>query len=182
MGKDKAFLDFNGKSFIKVIAEKLSKKCNQLIISANKEEKIYRQELTGIDFEFVKDNNPYEGPLNAISSSVDLIKHNLVFIATCDTPFLNENLTEMFIDEIESYEAVIPIINNKPQPLNTLYTKQAVIKAKHLFGTTKSLIGWIQNLNYKVLDQKKIESIDPKTLSYLSINTPQDYERYVKKI
>lgn len=182
MGQDKAFLDFYGKTFLRTLAEKLSKRCSQLIVSANREEEIYRWELEGIEFDFVKDLYPYEGPLNAISSVADCVKNDFVFISTCDTPFLNENLIDIFIKEIDRCEAVIPIIEGNLQPLNTLYTKNAVIKSKHLFGKTKSLIGWIESLNHKLINQQKIQSIDKDLLSYTSINTPQDYNKYIRKI
>lgn len=175
MGQDKAFLDFYGKTFIRTIAEKLSKKCSQLIISANKEEEIYRQELKGIDFEFVKDISLYEGPLNAISSVAEHIKNDLVFIATCDTPLLNQNLIDMFVLEIGCHQAVIPVIDDRLQPLNTLYTKDAVYIAKETLTSTRSLMGWVENLNYRLINQEKIAEIDRQLFSYKSINTPADY-------
>lgn len=176
MGRDKAFLEFDGKTFIRTIAEKLSQKCSQLIISANKEEEIYRQQLNGIDFEFVKDINPYEGPLNAISSVAEYIKNDLVFIATCDTPLLNPNLIDMFTLEIGSHQAVIPVIFDRLQPLNTLYKRDAIHKAKKVFTTKKSLMNWVENLDYKLINQQKVAEVDRLILSYKSINTPQDYK------
>lgn len=179
MGQDKAFLRFNGKTFLKTIAEKLSQKCNQLIISANKEEEIYRQELKDIDFEFVKDLKPYEGPLNAVSSIAEYVKNDFVFIATCDTPLLNTNLIEMFVLEIGSHQAVIPVIDSKLQPLNTLYTKDAVYKAKEVFTGSRSLMGWVEKLDYKLIYQEKIAEVDRLLLSYKSINTPEDYTNLI---
>ncbi|MEZ0323980.1 MAG: molybdenum cofactor guanylyltransferase [Hydrogenothermaceae bacterium] len=176
MGRDKAFLDFNGKSFIRVISEKLSKKCSQLIISANKDEDIYRKELKGIDFDFVKDIDPFEGPLNAVSSVADYIKNDYVFIATCDTPFLNENLIDLYLDIIDGYDAVVPLINGKFQTLNTLYTDKALKKAKEVYKENKSLISWIKNLNYFVPEISIIKKIDGNLLTYKSINTPNQYE------
>ncbi|HHG74860.1 MAG TPA: molybdenum cofactor guanylyltransferase, partial [Persephonella sp.] len=41
MGKDKAFLQLNGKTFLRIIAEKLSIYCDQIIVSGNKEKKLY---------------------------------------------------------------------------------------------------------------------------------------------
>ncbi|MCX7760760.1 MAG: molybdenum cofactor guanylyltransferase [Hydrogenothermaceae bacterium] len=179
MGQDKAFLNFYGKTFIRVIAEKLSKKCSQLIVSANKEEYIYRKELEGIDFDFVKDINPFEGPLNAVSSVSEYIKNDYVFIATCDTPFINENLIDLYLSIIDSYDGVIPIIDGKFQTLNTLYTKKALEKAKEVYKESKSLMSWIRNLNYFVPETKAIKQLDNALLTYKSINTPAQYEEFV---
>lgn len=181
MGQDKAFLDFYGKSFIRVIAEKLSRKCNQLIISANKEEDIYRRELKGIDFDVVKDINPYDGPLNAVVSTLPLIKNEFVFIATCDTPFLNENLIDFYLSVIDGFDAVIPVVDEKFQTLNTLYTQKAILIAKDIYKTKKSLLSWIENLNYLKLPENKIRLIDEKLLTYKSINTKEDYLKLLSK-
>lgn len=178
MGNDKAFLDFGGKSFIRTVAEKLSKKCSQLIISANKDWHIYRNELRGIDFDFVKDMDPYAGPLNAIASTSAFIKNDIVFIATCDTPFLDENIIDYYMSIIGKYDAVIPIVEKRHQPLNTLYKKTATILAKEIYQTRKSLMAWVEMLNYKPIDESDIANY---ILTYKSINTKEDYERFVLK-
>lgn len=177
MGTDKAFLILKDKTFLQIITQKLSRKCDEIILSVNKDEEMYRQHLKGINFKVVKDLQPYEGPLHAISSVADFIKNEYVFIATCDTPLLNENLIDFYLEKIQNYDAVIPMVNNKIQPLNTLYKKNAVLKSKNLYGKTKSLIGWIENLNVLYLNQEEIEKIDSQLLSYYSVNTPQDYEK-----
>jgi molybdopterin-guanine dinucleotide biosynthesis protein A len=176
MGTDKAFLRLKDKTFLQIITQKLSKKCNQLILSINKDEEIYKNHLKGLNFISVKDKNPYEGPLNAISSVADFIDYEYVFIATCDTPLINENLIDFYLTKIQSYDAVIPVVNDKIQPLNTLYTKNAVLKSKDIYGKTKSLIGWIQNLNVLYIDEKEIKKIDKNLYTYKSVNTPQDYD------
>lgn len=176
MGTDKAFLRLKDKTFLQIITQKLSKKCNQLILSINKDEEIYKNHLKGLNFISVKDKNPYEGPLNAISSVADFIDYEYVFIATCDTPLINENLIDFYLTKIQSYDAVIPVVNDKIQPLNTLYTKNAVLKSKDIYGKIKSLIGWIQNLNVLYIDEKEIKKIDKNLYTYKSVNTPQDYD------
>jgi molybdopterin-guanine dinucleotide biosynthesis protein A len=181
MGKDKAFLTLNGKTFLQIITEKLSKKCNEIILSVNKDEEIYREHLKEFNFKIVKDLNPYEGPLNGISSVYSYISNDFVFIATCDTPLINENLVNFYLEKIGNYDAIVPVIDGKIQPLNTLYTKNAVLKAKDLYGKVKSLKGWIENLSVLFLNQNELEKIDKGLWSYKSINTPDQYEELLRK-
>lgn len=181
MGEDKAFLDFNGKSFIRVIGEKLSKKCSQLIVSANREEELYREELKGLEFEFIGDLNPYQGPLNGIVSTVEKIKGEYVFIATCDTPQLKEELIELYLNMIDGFDAVIPEIDGKLQPLNTLYHKTALEKSKESFKDSRSLLSWVSRLNFFVPPIEEINKIDKELGSYRSINTKQDYLNLLRK-
>ncbi|WP_457640945.1 molybdenum cofactor guanylyltransferase [Persephonella sp.] len=185
MGKDKAFLKLKGKTFLRHVLETLDKHCDQIIISGNKEKDLYLQETKGLKSEiiFVKDIKPYEGPLNGIVSCLEYIKSNDVFIATCDTPLLKSELIPFLKRELNGFDAVIPVINGKFQPLNTVYKKSAIIKGKEAFHEkgTKSLYKWIELLKYKRIFEDKLLSIDPDMFSYMSVNTPEIFEK-VKRI
>ncbi|SNZ06723.1 molybdenum cofactor guanylyltransferase [Persephonella hydrogeniphila] len=180
MGKDKAFLRLGKKAFIRIIAEKLSTYCNQIVVSGNKEGELYLSHLKEIDAEisFIKDKNPYAGPLNGIISCREYIKHELVFIATCDTPFLNQELIPFFYRKINSYDAVIPVVSGKLQFLNTLYTQKSIEIGESIYEkNVRSLYKWVENLNIKKIEEREIKKIDKDALTYWSINTPEDYER-----
>ncbi|WP_457625468.1 molybdenum cofactor guanylyltransferase [Persephonella sp.] len=180
MGRDKAFLEIGGKTFLRIIAEKLSVYCSRIVISGNKEEDLYLSQLKEINAEiiFVKDKHPYAGPLNGIISCKEYIKHEYVFIATCDTPFLNQELIPFFYRRINGYDAVIPSVNEKLQFLNTLYTRKSVEVGRSLYEKgIRSLYKWIESLNIKKIEENKIKTIDKDALTYWSINTPEDYDR-----
>nr|WP_242462912.1 molybdenum cofactor guanylyltransferase [Persephonella atlantica] len=184
MGRDKAFLPLCGKPFIQIVAEKLSNYSHRLIISTNKDESLYTEYLKDIDAQiiFVKDKNPYSGPLNGIVSCLDVLSADLVFISTCDTPLLEEKLIPFFTDSIDSFQAVIPEVKGKLQFLNTLYEKSAINAAENLYKKgVRSLHRWVESINALKIDQKEVEEIDPNLYSYWSINTPEDYQR-IKKL
>ncbi|WP_028951087.1 molybdenum cofactor guanylyltransferase [Sulfurihydrogenibium subterraneum] len=181
MGTDKAFLAYKDKTFLQTIVEKLSKKCDEIILSVNKDPRIYIDHLKPHKVKVVKDLHPYEGPLNAILSVSEHIKNPYVFIATCDTPLLNENLIDIYMSIIDEFDAVIPQVHGKFQPLNTLYTKKSLLKVKNLYPEIKSLNQWIKNLKrVLVVNEEVIQNFDPDLLTYKSVNTPEDYERLIK--
>lgn len=181
MGTDKAFLTYKDKTFLQTIVEKLSKKCDEIILSVNKDPQIYQKHLKPYKVKIVKDLYPYEGPLNAILSVSEHVKNPYVFIVTCDTPLLNENLIDLYIELINGFDVVVPEIDGQFQPLNALYTKKSLLKVKNLYPEVKSLNQWIRNLKkVLVVDQEVIQNFDPFLLTYKSINTPQDYERLIK--
>jgi len=184
MGKDKAFLPLCGKPFIQIIAEKLSKYSDRIIISLNKEKNLYTDYLKGIDAEivYVKDKNPYTGPLNGIISCYEEIKSSFVFIATCDTPLLKGELIPFFLKRIGNYQAVVPEVKGKLQFLNTLYEKSAIHIAKNLYRKgEKSLYRWIKDIETLRITEEEVGEVDPHLYSYWSINTPEDYQR-IKKV
>ncbi|WP_293444311.1 molybdenum cofactor guanylyltransferase [Persephonella sp.] len=180
MGRDKAFLQLNGKTFLRIIAEKLSRYCDQIIVSGNKEKELYLSQLRGIksQIDFVKDKNPFTGPLNGIVSCRKKIKNEIVFISTCDTPLLNEEIIPYLSGKIDVYDAVIPIVNNKEQFLNTVYKKSALDRGERLYTEgVRSLYKWVNHLKILKISEKEIKYIDKHIYSYWSINRPEDYER-----
>jgi molybdopterin-guanine dinucleotide biosynthesis protein A len=185
MGKDKAFLEWNGKSFLRHILEQVDTFSNQIIISGNKEKNLYLKEAEHIKNEpvVVKDIAPYSGPLNGIASCCEFIKNETVFIATCDTPVIKENVVYFFLENIGVSQGVVPIINGKFQPLNTIYKKEAIKKAKVLYEKgVKSLFRWIKEINVKYIDESQLKNYDPKLLMFKSINTPSDYLEFLKDV
>ena len=149
MGEDKAFLKLDGQTFLKIIVKKLYEKCDEIILSINKDEEIYQKELNEFldKITFIKDKNPYDGPLNAVASVADSINNPYVFIATVDTPLLNPELIDFYKEKISDYDCILPIINGKYQPLNTLYKKDILEKAKQIYNSSKYLMSWINKLN-----------------------------------
>jgi len=108
-------------------------------------DKAFLQIKSQIDF--VKDVNPYTGPLNGIISCRKKIKNELVFISTCDTPFLQEDIIPYLYKRIDNFDAVIPEINKKKQFLNTIYKRSAVDIGEQLYKKgVRSLYQWINDL------------------------------------
>jgi len=179
MEEDKAFLKLDGQTFLKTIVKKLYEKCDEIILSINKDEEIYQKELNEFldKITLIKDKNPYDGPLNAVVSVSDSINNPYVFIATVDTPLLNPELIDFYKEKISDYDCVLPIINGKYQPLNTLYKKDALEKAKEVYKSSKSLMSWIDKLICLKLYEDEISKIDKNFFSYWSINTKDEYER-----
>jgi molybdopterin-guanine dinucleotide biosynthesis protein A len=184
MGKDKAFLTFKNRTFLRNILESLNKYCNQIVIVINKDQSLYAKEIKGIRSEitFVKDIYPYEGPLNGILSGVEKIKNELVYITPCDTPLLNPDIIPFFAEIINGYDAVVPNIRGKIQPLNALYKKNALKFSKDVFEKErkKSLMAFLEKLNVKYINEEEIKKIDKKLYSYFSVNTPDSYQTLLK--
>ncbi len=184
MGQDKAFLLWEGKTFIRHILESVDTFSSQIIISGNKPPNIYLKEaenLKNIPL-VIKDITPFSGPLNGIVSCSSFIEREIVFLSTCDTPYLNIQALEYLYNSLEGYETVIPVIGEKFQPLNTFYTKEAVKKAYRMYSQgVRSLFQWIKSLKVKYIPDKDLKKFDPNLRTFTSINTPRDYENFIKE-
>lgn len=179
MGRDKAFLPFKNKTFLRNILERIDGFCSRFLIVVNKDFSLYEEQVKDLKSKvvFIKDINPYDGPLNGIVSAYPYIKSEKVLITTCDTPVINTELLQKLSIQLNNYDAVIPEIDSKIQPLNTFYTKNAVEKAVEIYKQgKKSLMVWLDNLNYKTINKEYIQKYDKEILTYKSINTPESYK------
>ena len=182
MGKDKAFLDFKGKPFLRHILERLSRISNNIVVVVNKDFSNYENIIKDIpQAKLVKDLYPYEGPLNGIISAKDYIKNEKVFISTCDIPIISIELIKYLVDKVRNYDTVLPIVGGKKQPFNTIYRKPALELAENIFKAgNRSLMKWIDNLKKIVIDENEIKCFKDAIYMYKSINTPKDYENFLK--
>ncbi len=182
MGKDKAFLNWKGKTFLRHILEKVSVFSDEIILSVNKNEEIYENQIKDIDVpvKIVKDLNPYSGPLNGIHSCSDFVEYNNVFISTCDTPDIKISAIEYLFENLKGYDGVIPVINGKFQPFNTFYKKEAVLKTSRLYEEgIRSIFRWIKTLNVRYIEDRDLRKYDSSLSTFTSINTPEEYKKFL---
>jgi molybdopterin-guanine dinucleotide biosynthesis protein A len=183
MGRDKAFLKYKNKTFLRHILEKLDRFSSQIILSINKEEAIYKSELEGIkaEIKFVKDIHKHAGPLNAVVSCSPFVKNKYLFIATCDTPLISLEVVNFLFEKLKEnenkFDCVTPIINGKIQPLNTFYLKKSLKYAEESYKRgNKSLLSWLDKLKKLEISENELKSLDPDFKTFLSINTPEMYQ------
>ncbi len=181
MGKDKAFLLHKDQTFLRNILEKLDNFCNQIIIVGNREPELYLMESLGLNAEviFITDKYPYAGPLNGLLSASNIIKNDAVYITPCDTPLLNEKVIPFLAEKLDKFDAVIPEVDGKYQPLNAVYTKKALKKVEDIYEkeNIRSLMGFLKKINAKVIHEDEIKKVDKDLLTYFSVNTPEAYQK-----
>jgi len=184
MGRDKAFLTYKGKTFLRNILESIQPYVDKIILSINKSEDLYLNELSGIDREirFVKDKDRYRGPLNAVVSCSSEISTKYFFLLTVDTPLFKGELIPFLKNKISDYDCVIPVVNGKYQPLNTIYNSKSLSIANQVYTLEKkdAIFDWVKRLNVKYIYDDELRKIDKNLGSYFSVNTPDNYETLLK--
>ena len=182
MGTDKAFLDYKGKPFLRHILENLSSVSDNIVVVVNRDFKDYETIIKDIpQVILVKDLYPYEGPLNGIISAKSEIKNKEVFISTCDIPILSIEFIKYLAKKIDGYDMVLPVVDSKKQPFNTIYKTKTLEIAEKLFNEgNRSLMKWIDNLKKIIINQSEIRQFKNAIFMYKSINTPEDYKNFIK--
>ena len=182
MGKDKLFLELNGKTLIKHTIDKVQKYLKNVIIITNQENEFFSKN----NLITVKDCIEGQlGPLVGILTAMKWAKENLVncsWVATfpCDTPFFPDYIVENFIQESKKKESLILCASSHGRKHNIfglwsldLYDK---LQDDLINKKVRKVQDWTEKNKIKNLEFK-FKDYDP----FFNINTEKDLE-FAKKL
>lgn len=118
MGEDKGLLILNKKPIVQHVIEEANKIFeNIFIISNNLEYKKFGLPVIG-DLVF------NAGPAGGIYTALKHSNCEINFVVSCDMPFVTKNGFEFLINNLSEYEVVLPLHNEKIEPLFAIYSKK----------------------------------------------------------
>lgn len=172
MGSDKSLLSTNNIPLIEEIASQLKYNFQEIVISANDEEKYDFLKLP-----VIPDLEEGQGPLMGIYSTLLSSKHEINFVVACDIPYLNMEYVREMIRQAEDHQIVIPVWSDgRLDPLFGVYRKSIMDKVKKLLDTGNRKI----RLLFKDTDVKYLPIPDEGTW-YRNLNTMEDYRHYIRQ-
>jgi len=174
-GQDKGLIEAQGRRLIDYVCDAIKPQLNNIIISANRNQEIYKQ--TG--FDVIEDSfGDYAGPLAGILSALQHInKDELLFCCPVDMPVLSEHIVSDLYTQFDSQQADICCIQieDRLQPLIAIMHKRV----------TPSLVNYLQSGQHKVMDWINQQNlctciIDKKESAMININCEQDLQDFIK--
>ena len=126
----------------------------------------------------VTDIYPDCGSLGGIYSGLMSTSNSLAFVAAADMPFIEKPLVQNLLERIGDADAVVPIIDDRPEPLHAVYRKTCTA-SMHSRITSKQLkIAPVFNvLKTEWVSEVEVRKIDPELRSFRNLNTPLDYRQ-----
>ncbi len=171
----KGLIEFKGKRLIERVMDSLNI-LERIIIVTNRPDAYF---YLGIPMygDLIDFRCPLTGIYTALFNSVDDI-----LVSACDMPFINPEIVRLIKDEaserFKNYNAVIPIFNERPQPLLGAYSKSLMPEIKKWLDQKKcNMREFINDIRTFYIEESRIKVIDPEGLSFININTPEDKER-----
>jgi len=183
MGRDKAFLEIDGKTFLQNAVDILTPICEDRVkVVLNKEQTHFIDKLPeGLPYIF----DVYEdrGPVGGIHAALKDCGTKFAFILPVDVPFLTERFLDALINKSIKTDADVIVPrhpNGKTQQLCTVYKSKAALSVitKLLSDQQKSIsvLKFINQLSRaKYLDLK--DSYD----QFENINKPSDYDKIIPR-
>jgi molybdenum cofactor guanylyltransferase len=201
MGRDKAFIDLEGKPIIARVIEIIQRVCSETIIVANDAATYARFNLP-----VVGDVYPGKGSLGGIYSGLQAAKENYALAVACDMPYLNKDLLRYMITLASQFDVIIPHASSpsgktprgaaansrdktSPQPnqslakerdlhpMHAIYGKQCLAPMEEkLRADDLRLIGFHDVVRVRTVESAEVDRFDPEHWSFFNVNTPQDLE------
>jgi len=172
MGRPKALLPFDGEPLIQHIVRSLRRLCADVVVVLAPD-----QEAPAVAATLVRDEVEYLGPVSGIYHGLRAAKSEVCFVGSCDIPFLNLSLISYLFAQADHYDVVAPHWEGRYQPLFAVYRKTVApyLSAQLERGELRPVF-LFDRVRTRKVEEGEIRRFDPSGLSFLNMNTPEDYQ------
>ena len=177
MGRPKALLLFDGEPLIVHVVRTIERLFTDIVVVAAPE-----QELPPLPVTLVRDEVAYQGPVGGIHYGLRATRREVGFVTSCDVPFLNLALISYLTSQISNYDVVVPFWQERLQPLFAVYRRSvAPLLQDQLERGELRPIYLYKKVPTREVREDEIRRFDPEGLSFLNMNTPEDYQSALRR-
>ncbi len=163
---NKAFADICGRSVLEIIIKKFEKYFDDLMIITNEPE-LYH----GLGPAVYTDVYPHMGPMAGIHSGLYYSRHETIFLLGCDMPFINMELVAYMLENCSGYDCVVPVINNKLQPLAAVYNSSCLTALTDCLENNKlKLTMFVESLDTRYMYENEIRPFGDIGTMFFNVN------------
>jgi molybdopterin-guanine dinucleotide biosynthesis protein A len=172
MGRPKALVTFDGEPLITHLVRSLQGIFGKIVVVAAP-----AQELPDLPAMVVRDELPFRGPVGGIYYGLRAAGAEIAFVTSCDAPFLNLSLVRFLTTQISGFDVVVPYWEERLQPLHACYRAGvAPLLAEQLERNELRPVTLFERVRTLKIHEDQIRRLDPAGLSFLNMNTPEDYQ------
>jgi molybdopterin-guanine dinucleotide biosynthesis protein A len=174
MGQDKALLRHDGLTLLETVVSTLRPFACEIVIVADRAEKYA---LPGC--RTVGDDYQQTGPLGGIVTGLRTLGAGSHLVVACDMPSLQPAVLRLLRDVAgPEWDAVVPEIGGRLEPLCALYTDTALPALEHFLADGgRALHRALGTIRTRVVPEAELRRHDPTLLTFTNLNTPDDLER-----
>jgi molybdenum cofactor guanylyltransferase len=183
MGRPKAALMFGNSTILERLIAELGRDFDDILIMAAPAhsegfpiKRLLRTAPRSVHL--LRDRNAYQGAAVALAQGLAAAANDVAFACSCDLPLLRIEVVRALYGMLNDYEAVIPKIAGKPQPLCAVYRRSVVpVIEKQLASGERRLTRITARLRAHRPGELQLREIDPDLRSFMNVNSPEDYNR-----
>ena len=130
-----------------------------------------------LPYRTVPDAYPDSGSLGGIYSGL-AAAGRWSFAIAADMPFLNLALVRYMLSLPREWDALVPVIAGRPEPLHALYGPACLPAMRERIEARRlKIAGFFDAVRVCYLDEASVRGYDPELRSFFNINTPADLAR-----
>ena len=170
MGRDKAWLEFEGKPLAGRTLRVLRSVCDEVLIASGDGERLGELRLPQ-----VADVVPDAGPLAGIVAGLEAASHELVAVLAVDMPYASADVFRLLGERRNGEDAVLPVTARGVEPLHAIYSKAAALALRRAFEAgTRSVQEALRVLTTAEMTEEEWRAADPTARFAENVNLPED--------
>lgn len=175
MGQNKALMPFNGQPLVQRILERLEPVADEIILTTHCPE-----DYAFLRIPMVSDVLPGKGALGGFLTAFQTAAEPLVAVVACDLPFVNPKLI-LYEQDImlknSQVDAVVPKSGGGLEPMQAVYRRTVCLTSVKdaLMSGEMRVTSWLESVRKHVLTEEDIVRFDPHGVSFLNLNTPEEF-------
>lgn len=179
LGRDKAVEPFDGEPLIRRVIRRACEgvSAREVVVVVADPARADALPL-GVNHRTAVDVFPDCGSLGGIYTGLDAAPTDWCLVTACDMPFLSAPLLAHMAGLREGVDAVVPMVEGRPEPTHALYTRRCLpaIESRLRAGQLK-ISGFFDHVAVRYVPESEIRDFDPDLLSFFNINRPEDLTR-----
>ena len=177
LGRDKAVEPLGGEPLIVRVLSRVAQVSDETVVVVNDTARASELPLSG-DVATAVDRYPDSGSLGGIFTGLEAARADWVLVVACDMPFLNVPLLRRILSLRATRDAVVPVIDGRPEPTHAAYSKRCLPHIeKRLQANDLKISRFFDDVEVEYLPQSDVDEYDARHLSFFNVNTEQDLER-----
>ena len=177
MGIDKAWLEIEGQPLIERTLASVRAATTSVAIIANTEG------YGSLGVPVFADTYQGVGPLEAVRVALSNTQTNRILLVACDLPFLTAELFSFLLSIPSASQAIVPLsADNQIEPLCAIYCKNSLEAVEKLIEHGHRKMARLFDLvPTRFVEFQEIRELDGAHLFFENINTPEDYDRALRR-
>ena len=169
-GQDKGLIEFNGKTLVSILIDRLAPQSVDIVINANRNHERY----LSLGYPVIEDQlEDYQGPLAGFASAMSVVTTDYIVTLPCDSPLLVDDYIARFIASIEETGAPIVVAHDgdRLQPVHALVKVDLLPSLQgFLESGDRKIDRWYAQQDFRQADFSDCADM------FRNINTPDDQQ------
>jgi len=132
----------------------------------------------GLGVTAVADATPGGGPVQALGTGLRALGTPLCVLLAWDMPFVSAELLGHLVANADAFEAVVPRIGGRPQPLCAVYARACLPLIEALDeGRNVAMRDFVARLRVRWVEEDEVRPFGDPARLFLNVNTDEDLAR-----